>query len=93
MARQRGLAFVPHGSREGNWGERPDPKRQPPAVPGSHCVGVCSLIDFSMFALRRSCSHTAKFQFHLVSLPAAYFFSDEKVGVIAEIARTVATWR
>jgi hypothetical protein len=45
---------------------------------------------FSLFELRRPRSHPAKFQFHLVLLPAAYFLSDEEVGVVAEIVRGVA---
>jgi hypothetical protein len=49
-----------------------------------------SLKVFSLFELRRPRSQPAKFQFHLVLLPAAYFLSDEEVGVVAEIVRDIA---
>src|SRR6516165_2081588 len=43
--------------------------------------------------LRRPRNRPGNFQFHLVFLPAAYFLSDQEVGVVAEIARAVAIGR
>jgi len=68
------------------------------AIVDTRCIPLCWRLSarscaFPPLALSCPCSHPAKFQFHLVFLPAAYFLSDEEVGVIAEIARTVAIGR